>query len=366
MKKQVFISNYDLITPLGNDIETNWNQLIANSSGIELKSIRNNLLPLASIKYSSLKYSQYTFIENLMIDSINKIITQSNIDITKNDFQLIISTTKGNIDLLKDQSNFPIERSRLGVLANTLQNHFHLKNIPIVVSNACVSGVMAVSLAYKYIQYNKFNKVIVCGADILSQFVLEGFLSFKAISNQLCKPFDINRSGINLGEAIATILLSDTKINESDVRIIGSASSNDANHISGPSRTGDGLALAIKSALKEAELTTHDIDFISAHGTATLYNDEMESKAIESLQLQTVPINSYKGYIGHTLGAAGVVEIIYSVMSMKNNTLIKSIGCDSTAYNINIINQNIQTEVNNCMKLSSGFGGCNAVIILSK
>lgn len=366
MKKAVYINAYDIISPLGNGIAENWSNLLANKSGINITNYNQVALPLGKIKNYSIKNPDYTFLENLIIDSINNTLSQTDIQITDPTFLLIISSTKGNIDLLNESLSQKTENIRLSSLATTIQQHFNLANTPLIISNACVSGVMATSIAKSYLHNNLYSNIMVCGADILSNFVIEGFLSFKAISNELCKPFDEDRNGINLGETVASILLSTNKLNDSDIAIVGAGSSNDANHISGPSRTGDGLALAIKSAISEADIDTHQIGFISAHGTATLFNDEMESKALELVKLNHIPINSFKSYIGHTLGAAGIVEIIYTILSMNNNVLIKSLGCQNTTYPINVIKQNMNTEVTHSLKLSSGFGGCNSVLILAK
>ncbi|MEI6311110.1 MAG: beta-ketoacyl synthase N-terminal-like domain-containing protein [Bacteroidota bacterium] len=365
MSKSIYINAYDIISPLGIGVENNWNALVNNQSGIHLQAFKNEELPLGKIQSILPSNPEFTILENLIIQSIENTIAQVDIDIQAEDFLLILSTTKGNIHLLQEEESFDRQRARLGIMATIIQQYFKCKHTPVVVSNACVSGVMALGYAKKHIEHGQYTNIIVCGVDILSAFVVEGFLSFKALSKKICMPFDKNREGINIGECVATVLLSKTNYSKNDVYIKGSATSNDANHISGPSRTGDGLAIAIKESMREAHLSVSDIDFISAHGTATIYNDEMESKAIESLQLNNVPINSFKGYIGHTLGAAGIAEIIFSVLSMQNQLLIQSLGCIETDYPINIIKHNQASTIRHTLKLSSGFGGCNAVMLLA-
>jgi 3-oxoacyl-[acyl-carrier-protein] synthase-1 len=212
----------------------------------------------------------------------------------------------------------------------------------------------------------------VSGGDILTEFVISGFQSFKAISPNPCKPFDINRDGITLGEGCGTVVLTSNPalVKEKDkIKVLGGATSNDANHISGPSRTGDGLFYAIDSAMKEAAITnTENIGFVSAHGTATSFNDEMEAKALKLAGLIEVPVNSLKGFFGHTLGAAGIIESIISIHSLKNNTLIPTIGFKTLGVteNISVITQVIEKKMNTCLKTASGFGGCNAAILYSK
>ena len=156
--------------------------------------------------------------------------------------------------------------------------------------------------------------------------------------------------------------------NETTIEVKGGALSNDANHISGPSRTGDGLLLAIEKTLNEAKLKPSEIDFISGHGTATIFNDDMESIAISDAQLSSVPMNSLKSYFGHTLGAAGIIESIVGIHSIKKNILIGTYNFNElgVAAQVNIIKETINAEINNCLKTAAGFGGCNAAILFQK
>jgi 3-oxoacyl-[acyl-carrier-protein] synthase-1 len=206
---------------------------------------------------------------------------------------------------------------------------------------------------------------------VLSKFVVSGFQSLQALSSEMCRPFDAQRKGINLGECAAGVVLSgtvDVPSEKSTVRIVGGGLSNDANHISGPSRTGEELSFAIRQALEEAGMEIEHIDFISAHGTATAYNDEMEAKAFNLMKLDKVPLNSLKGYYGHTLGAAGILETILSAESLKHNELIPTAGFDQVGVTqpVNVIKKREHRPLKTCLKTASGFGGCNAAVILQK
>ncbi len=183
-----------------------------------------------------------------------------------------------------------------------------------------------------------------------------------SLSPNICKPFDRKRDGLTLGEAAATIVLSAE--HRGKATIVKGATANDANHISGPSRTGEGLYQAIKHTLDDKR----EIDFISAHGTATPYNDDMESVAINRSGLNNVTVNGFKGFVGHTLGAAGIVEVIFSLWSMYNNIIIKTFGYEEfgVVEKINVANQNIPKNLKNALKTASGFGGCNAAILIEK
>jgi 3-oxoacyl-[acyl-carrier-protein] synthase I len=209
------------------------------------------------------------------------------------------------------------------------------------------------------------------GADVLSSFVISGFQSLYAMSDEPCMPFDKHRKGINLGEACATVILSkDEKliVDSEKIYINGTAMTNDANHISGPSRTGEELKIAISKSLQLSNLQPQEINFISAHGTATLFNDDMESKALHLAGMATTPVNSLKGYFGHTLGAAGVIESVISLHSLRNNIIVGTCNFSEsgTAEIINVTSKNESKIMTHCMKTASGFGGCNAAAVFSK
>ena len=255
-------------------------------------------------------------------------------------------------------------------MAEVIRHAFGFINPPLIVSNACVSGVLGIGVGYRYIRSGIYDHAVVCGGDILSQFVISGFQSFQSLSPEPCRPYDISRNGLSLGEACGTIILTaDSSVVEGQKVIVeGASTSNDANHISGPSRTGEELALAISRSLKEAHLQPSDIGFISAHGTATPFNDEMEAKAFSMAGLKDVPLNSLKGYWGHTLGAAGIIESVAAIHSMKNNLLIRSAGFRELGVpeDICVIAENTEKTFGHLLKTASGFGGCNSAIIFSK
>jgi 3-oxoacyl-[acyl-carrier-protein] synthase-1 len=227
---------------------------------------------------------------------------------------------------------------------------------------------MAILTGARLIRSGLYENVVVAGADVISNFVLSGFQSFQAISSRPCRPFDRSRDGITLGEGAATVILSSRPEYAGGVKVMGGSTSNDANHLSAPSRTGAELAYSINRALKEAGLLSADIDFISAHGTATLYNDEMEAKALTLANLQSVPVNSLKGYYGHTLGAAGLIESIIATQSLKEDLVISTIGFEEMGVSqpLNVCDKLLSAPLKNCLKTASGFGGCNAALVLSK
>lgn len=382
MMREVFIVSDNITSPLGSTTEENFFRLTSHSSGIARhtslgiseKSFYAAMLNeqqnqnLASDTSSDIHYTRF---ERLVIHSIAKALEDTDVDISAPDTFIILSTTKGNISLLETEANTPglEQRISLNTSGKLIARHFNNINSPVVVSNACISGLTALLSAKRLLQAGRYNHAVVVGADVISRFVLSGFQSFQAISDRPCRPFDAKRNGITLGEAAGTIVLSCDKQRSSHrIKIVSGAVSNDANHISGPSRTGEELCTAINKSLKAAGLTADDIAFISAHGTATLYNDEMEAKAFSLANLETVPVNSLKGYYGHTLGAAGMIESIVSIQSLQKQIVLPTLGFEKSGVStsINICDKVQSSKKSNFLKTASGFGGCNAALVFSK
>jgi 3-oxoacyl-[acyl-carrier-protein] synthase-1 len=220
----------------------------------------------------------------------------------------------------------------------------------------------------RLIRSGLFDNAVVTGADVISRFILSGFDSFQALSPGHCKPFDRDRDGINLGEGAATVVLSSRAEYSKGLVLKGGSVSNDANHISGPSRTGRELCQTIENSLLDAGADKNEIGFISTHGTATVYNDEMEAKAITHAGLNHVPVNSLKGYYGHTLGAAGLIESIVTLQSIRESVILPSrgFGQNGVTTELNIATTLLSTPLTTCLKTASGFGGCNAAVVLGK
>jgi len=374
---EVFAGAENIISSLGFTVDENVENILLGNSGIVIDESNEYApvdLPLSGIDHAVLRGdgAKYTIMERMFIQSIEDSLKAATIDAASPDTLFIFTTTKGNIDLLDPalQDKYGNERIYLHEMASVISRHFNNPNTPLIVSNACISGVLGIVYAERLVRSGKYRNVIVSGGDMMSEFIVSGFLSFQSLSEKPCKPFDKDRSGLTLGEGCGTIIVSDNSSDYKDVpvKVIGGAGSNDANHISGPSRTGEGLFIAIKQAMKQAGMEASDIDFLSAHGTATDYNDEMEAKAFGRRGLQHVPVNSFKGYIGHTLGAAGVIESALCLQSMRRNTLFRSAGYQNhgVSVDLDIIKENTVTEINTCLKTGSGFGGSNAAVVFQK
>ncbi|SCY59129.1 beta-ketoacyl synthase N-terminal-like domain-containing protein [Flavobacterium caeni] len=370
MTKSVYISATNCITPLGWDATENAANILAGKSGIARHE--NNMMPqpyyagiVDDVRMNQLPElglaDKYTKLEKMLILALTPIIAQHK---PSGKSLLLLSTTKGNIDALAVSS---IEQAQLAKLAQTVADFFGFTTQPVVVSNACVSGILAVAIAKRMIQADVCDDAFVVAGDLVTEFVLSGFNSFQAMSDAPCKPYSAHRTGVTLGEATAAVYVTSDP-NGAKVRVSGDGAINDANHISGPSRTGEGLFLSIQAALKEAQIGADQIDYISAHGTATPFNDEMEAIAFNRAGLQDVPVNSLKGYYGHTLGASGLLELVIAIESMHRNTLFASLGFDELGVSqpINVIEANQDCSINKMLKTASGFGGCNTAVIIEK
>ncbi|MCM4158823.1 beta-ketoacyl synthase [Antarcticibacterium flavum] len=378
MTKRIFLLGDAIISPLGFDTEENLQALREERSGLlnhpnsffpkeglVAGIIDNDKLTAALSNFGD--PSGYTRLEKMMILAVQKVLQQHpDIDLTTT--ALIISTTKGNIDLLGDHK-FPEVRVLPGEMGRVIANFFGFSLEPVIVSNACISGGLAIAIAKRFMEAGKMERAIVVGGDLVSDFVVSGFQSFQAISPQACRPFSKNRNGISLGEAAAAVLVSKKPGTQGKyIELIGEATANDANHISGPSRTGEGLFKSIAAALKEAGIMAGEIDYISAHGTATLFNDEMEAIAFSRSGLRNTPINSFKGWYGHTLGASALVETILTKHSLLNNELFCSLNFEETGTSekINVITKRENRKLGYALKTASGFGGCNLTLVLKK
>jgi 3-oxoacyl-[acyl-carrier-protein] synthase-1 len=372
----VYVVADNIYSPIGTTTAQNFERVKQGTSGIKVhhdKSLSDD--PVYASLFNSNEIGGHnnsivSRFEFLLIASLEDAVSNCDIDVTSDKNILIISTTKGNIGLLETNTDDEDLKDKISLHASAkvIADHFGFVNKPVVVSNACISGIMAILTGMRLLQSGQYENAFVVGADEISKFVLSGFQSFHAISNEPCRPFDENRTGITLGEGAATMILSTNAKYASEVKVMGGAVSNDANHISAPSRSGVELAGAIDRTLRMANLTTDDVDLISAHGTATSYNDEMEAKAINLAGLGSVSANSLKGYYGHTLGAAGLIESIISIESLKQNMILPTPGFEKIGVSdpINICTALTHKQLKTCLKTASGFGGCNAAVVFSK
>lgn len=371
----VFVAADNIVSPLGATAAANYEQVRKGISGIrrQPEGYFGAMIAEQDLQAWSAQYqlNGYTKFEQLLILSIQDALSNTPISLRDKRTAFIVSTTKGNIALLEQGRAADPQPLQLFATADKVAAYFSSASKPLVISNACISGLLAILVAQRMIRAGQFDHAVVCGADVLTKFVLSGFQSFQAVSDEPCKPFDAARKGISLGEGAATVILTKDKTllkGKTAVRLGEGASSNDANHISGPSRTGAELSAAITKAIQQSGLRPEDMGFVSAHGTATMYNDEMEAKAFHLSGLQETPVNSLKGYYGHTLGAAGLIEAIISMHGMLEDTVIPTAGFTESGVSLplKLSNQLEERQMLHFLKTTSGFGGCNAAMVFSK
>lgn len=304
---------------------------------------------------------------------------------------IVVATAKGNISALEGRcGSGPFipendDKVLFSSMTSCISEFSGVREPDIrIISNACISGVSAIVAARRMLLVGDYDMVIVVGADTQNRFITSGFASFKSLSQELCRPYDESRCGLNLGEAAGAIALTSMPVRWSCgldgesgyVTIDGGAVSDDANHISGPSRTGDGLFFAMRNAMKEAGVNAAGIDLLQMHGTATAYNDEMESKAACLAGVQDVPLQSLKPYFGHTMGASGVIETIIAAAEIQEGIITGTKGYEKSGVRLNVsafnrlITRNLVMsspagKINHCIKTASGFGGTNAAVLLT-
>lgn len=388
--QRVVIEASGLFTPLGLGVEENFQAVVQGrtclkthqsvfgvrepfvASLFERQDVERRFLEVVQLwrqdkNTDEAEKENYTFFEKITIiainDALQRLPKESKFRLDSPSTLLVLSTTKGNVTLLQTQPTDA--RILLGGTAQHIARFFGMKQEPVVVSNACISGLSAQILAQRLLSSQAYRHIIVAGADEQSRFIVSGFQSFKALSPNRCRPYDAARDGLNLGEAAAAMVLStqaDSLAPSSLWGLAAGAVRNDANHISGPSRVGEGSFQALESVMKAADVSS--LAFINAHGTATLYNDEMESIAISRANLSSVPVNALKGIYGHTMGAAGIMESLLSIEALRRGVILPTEGFSKLGVSrqLKVTNEEQHTEKRSFIKLMSGFGGCNAAV----
>lgn len=359
----------NITSPLGLTTEQTYKAVRQGKSGLRHYPCENgeggwNDLPFpieASLfnkeQWDKIMVDGFSKFESLVLHSVKVAI--STLNFNKEHAILILSSTKGDIEQLEKGEHMP----SLADSAKKVSLAIGIENDPIVVCNACISGVSAIILGQRLVDCGNYSNVIVCGADVQSRFIVSGFQALKALSEEPCRPFDIERLGLNLGEAAATIVLSSEVNSPKGWKIDKGAICNDAYHISAPHPKGLGAGMALRK-MKDAD---NPISVIGVHGTATMYNDQMESKAIEMAELQDVPLSALKGYFGHTMGAAGVLETIITMRALEDGLILPSKGFETCGVSgkVKISDKSVMLHGNTFVKMLSGFGGCNGAVRVS-
>ena len=248
------------------------------------------------------------------------------------------------------------------------RQYFHLSGPAVVVSSACSSSAKVFSAARRMIEAGLIDAAVVGGVDTLCLTTLYGFNSLGLLSTQACRPYDIARDGISIGEAAAFALLERVPAETAaeSIVLLGIGESSDAYHMSSPHPDGLGARIAMQQALQSADLVAADIDYINLHGTATPSNDTAEAKAVHAVFGQdTPPCSSSKGATGHTLGAAGAMEAVICALALQNEFVPSGLNTSEVdpLLGLNYQLQNRDQALTRVMSNSFGFGGTNCSLI---
>jgi len=371
--KAVVVS-YDMITAYGRGAGACWDGTMSGRTAVSHFD-RFNTQAFQSSSAAIIRGLDYLREDSLVMQMMKQLFNGSAASIPGRS-ALILATTKGEIDLL-ERSLLTGQGEASGCnLNNLLQKVSRLAGIKgdgMVISAACASASAAVARAAAMIRSGKHDSVLVVACDSVTEFVYSGFSSLMALDKFAARPFDKNRRGLSLGEAAAyALLMSESRAGKEKRKTLGEIAgwglSDDANHMTGPSRTGDGLALAITKAMKLAGTDEKDIGFISAHGTGTIYNDAMEIKSFNSVFREKKPVYSIKGGIGHTMGAAGLVEMIMALRALKEKTVpptvnLEDIDDDATGW-VSRRERSIGPD-KKALLTNAGFSGINAALVLA-
>ena len=363
-----------IVSPMGGTTEQNWRAMLNGRCAIEQHeglqgfpdSFWGAIIPEHTMQGAE-KWEHFTKFEQIMVMAAEEALSHTCIPSSSNEVIFIIASTKGNIDLIDPEvsHSHPEDRVFLWKSAQKITEYFNNPNRPFVISQACISGVSALLVGMDLLKQSYYKNAVVLGADIFSRFTFSGFSSLCALAPQRCKPFDSDRQGLNLGEASACVILSaiPPKKEEHSIFFKYGVSTNDAFHLSAPSRSGEGLFRAIMECLDNFGKLP---DFVNAHGTGTIYNDQMEAVALVRSGLSHLPVTACKGYFGHTLGAAGLIDVIISAKCMEHGMLYPVMGFEKLGVNEQIFVQTKweERELRSSLKMVSGFGGNNAVLLI--
>ncbi|MHA4842968.1 beta-ketoacyl-[acyl-carrier-protein] synthase family protein [Flavitalea antarctica] len=388
----IVVTGLGIISAIGNSVNENRDALINGFCGIStlenFPSRFSGILPCGEIKISTTalketlgaKQPGVTRTDLLCLYAFRQAIEDAGLtseEIQSPETAFINGNTVGGMcltdELYHDANNQEQGSEYLGSydcssVTLYIQSLYKMQGHADTINTACSSSANAIMFGARLIQNGYVKRAIVGGVDSLAKFTLNGFNALHILSPEICKPFDKNRQGLNLGEGAAFLILEkkeDTTDKNIHARLSGFSNTNDAYHPSSLSPTGDGPYLAMKSALDIAGLLPQEIDYINTHGTGTENNDEVEGKAMLRIFESVPSFSSTKSNIGHTLGAAGAIEAVYSILNLKHQEIYPSLNFNEPAPETALapVQEYKQLHLKHVMSNSFGFGGnCSSLI----
>ncbi|MDH7446738.1 beta-ketoacyl-[acyl-carrier-protein] synthase family protein [Aquimarina sp. 2201CG14-23] len=398
MDKGIAITGMGIISSIGNSVDENLNALKSVSHGISriemLKTRHSDQIMVGEIKKTNSDLEKqlgleplHSFSRTAMIGAIaaKEALQDAKIsDISEYRTGFISGTSVGGMDTTEkyyldyhdneDNRRF-IQAQHAGYTTQSISNYLGIKGYVSTISTACSSAANAIMLGARMIKAGKIDRMIVGGTDALSKFTINGFGTLMILSDEECTPFDDNRKGLNLGEAAAYLVLeSDAIVKKENKKVLGRvagwANANDAYHQTASSSDGEGAYLAMNKALEVANMKAEDVDYVNAHGTATPNNDLSEGVAMTRIFGEENPpvFSSTKAFTGHTLAAAGSVEAIYSLLSLRENLIFPNLNFKTQMKEFSLVPETalVSKEMNTILSNSFGFGGNCSTLIFTK
>ncbi len=369
----VHVVDMGVVTALGVGVDALWQGLLAGRTG--LAPVRrfatdgyvSNLAACIGALDAEHPCSRLDVLVEMLFDGSASIPA---------DTILFTASTKAGVDQLERavrKQQTPFDRILGSQVADLVARRLGLEGRRHNISAACASAMIALALGALCIDRGEAESVLVCGLDLVSEFVFSGFSSLHALSAGACRPFDVERDGLLLGEGAAYLLLMSERRRRREKRpslgrVAGWGMASDAHHITAPSRTGEGLMLAIRQALDSAGVAPADIAAINAHGTGSVYNDAMELTAFGAIFDPVPAFHSVKGAIGHTMGACGAIEAIVGLCSLRHQCLPPTVGLRSPEPGGRAqVSAEVQPiSSGSLLATNSGFGGINACAVLQR
>ena len=396
MSKGVAITGMGIISSIGLTVDENLQSLLNENDGIS--TVKNIVTRHADeIKVGEIKLSNQELAKLLDVDDFKKYsrttllgaiaakqaVSDAKInDVNQYKTGFISSTSVGGMDLTEKYCNnfFDTPSSKQFINSHNasestqqIADFIGVSDFVTTISTACSSAANAIMLGARLIKAKKLDRVIVGGTDGLSKFTLNGFKTLMILSDEKSKPFDENRKGLNLGEGAAYIVLESEEVVAKENKevlayLAGYANANDAHHQTASSEEGEGAFLAMQKALKLAEIEESSIDYINAHGTGTPNNDASESEALKRVFKEVPIFSSTKAFTGHTLAAAGGIEAVFSILSLKEQKAFANLNFEDVIEKTQLkpTTRTIEKEIKYVLSNSFGFGGNCSTLIFSK
>jgi 3-oxoacyl-[acyl-carrier-protein] synthase II len=373
------------VTPLGADLDAFWSGLVTGSDGIsmierfpvddlrvgrggEIKKLR----PVLHAHHAGCRATQ------LLLAAAQDLLARAAIAAAPERVAIVLGTALGGVDQLERalaRGGHP--RHAAGAFYDSpawaLARRLDARGPVITVGTACAAGATALGIGADLLRADAADAVIAGGYDGLCRFVMRGFDALRSLTRERVRPFDRRRSGLLLGEAAALVLMTrddDGKRGPRLGRLLGHASASDGSHIAAPDPNGRGLEFAVRAALDEAAVTPDDVDFVSAHGTGTPLNDRIEAEVLRRTlgrRASAIPVNSIKGALGHSMGAAAALEAVMCLLATRDGVVPHTLGLeepDPACDLDHVIGSPRATRPRVSLSTSLGFGGCNAALVL--